>query len=75
MVEVENLERRAYLARVAEIPVPPCVAEEKRKSEEDVRARLEVLEHVISFDPFDRGAANHAFAALVFAIGSWKGTL
>jgi hypothetical protein len=73
-MESETLERRAYLARVAEIPVPPSVAEERRKQEEDVRARLETLEHVISFDPFDRGAAEHAFKALVFAIGNWKST-
>ena len=71
-MESETVERRAYFARVAEIPIPPCVAEDKRKHEEDVRARLETLEHVIAFDPFDRGAAEHAFKSLVSAIGNWK---
>jgi hypothetical protein len=73
VAEIDDLEKRAYLQRVAEIPVPPSVAAERRKQDEDVRVRLEVLEHVISFDPFDVGAAHHAFAALVFAISSGKG--
>jgi hypothetical protein len=74
MAEIDDLERRAYQQRVAEIPVPESIRKERVEADNDMRARLETLEYSLQFDPFDKGAAVHAFNALVFSIAKWKGT-
>ena len=74
MAEIDDLERRAYQQRVAEIPVPESLRKERAENDLDVRTRLETLEYTLRFDPFDLQAAIHAFNALVFSIGKWKGT-